>query len=218
MWIMCSETNSNFHKILSSTKAVWDNLTLQKAHDLVAPEVAWTSKRIEATLESLLSDIALNPHMRVLELGCGLGRLLKPLAQKYACSFCGIDLSQDILAYAKDSLEGLENVFLKQNDGVTIPFEDESFDFCFSVCVFQHIGLREVQKKYVREAYRVLKPGGVFKLQHLKGDGREYLNGYNGYTPRDLEDLKELLSPFINISITPENIRGSLWYWNTCIK
>ena len=43
-------------------------------------------------------------------------------------------------------------------------FADESFDLVYSYAVFQHIPSRDVVMQYLREARRVLKPGGLLAL------------------------------------------------------
>ena len=45
------------------------------------------------------------------------------------------------------------------------PFADESFDFVYSYAVFQHIPSLDVVMNYLREARRVLKPGGLLRVQ-----------------------------------------------------
>ena len=49
------------------------------------------------------------------------------------------------------------------------PLPDACFDLVFSYIVFQHIPSAAVIRSYVREAGRVLKPGGAFKFQ-VNGD------------------------------------------------
>ena len=44
-------------------------------------------------------------------------------------------------------------------------FPDDKFDFVYSYAVFQHIPSREVVFRYLREARRVLKPGGILRCQ-----------------------------------------------------
>lgn len=46
-------------------------------------------------------------------------------------------------------------------DGTALPYEDNSFDFCFSLSSIEHFGGHEASRKAVQEMGRVLKPGGV---------------------------------------------------------
>lgn len=111
---------------------------------------------------------------RVLEIGCGIGRL----AELYDC---GIDISKEML---KKAPKGKGH---KVCDGQSIPYPDKSFDSIFSVQVFQHIP--DIQP-YIDEAYRVLKPGGRFIFQFVRGASKDgpmsfkhlpRLNGWKDY-------------------------------------
>lgn len=106
-------------------------------------------------------------YANVLEIGCGVGRFLKPLACRFK-DVTGVDISREMLKTARRYLKGLPNVTMQLNDGTSLEnFEDESFDYCFSAGVFQHITHIEVILDYIREAVRVLKPGGLFLFQFV---------------------------------------------------
>lgn len=96
---------------------------------------------------------------RVLEIGCGIGRLLKP-------HWFGIDISQRMINLAKN-LKPICNYAVC--DGRTIPFEDEYFDHVYCVLVFQHIPFEGVVA-YIKETARVLKDNGTFRFQFIEGD------------------------------------------------
>ena len=96
---------------------------------------------------------------RVLEIGCGIGRLLKP-------HWFGIDISQRMLDMAKNKKPECN---YQLSDGRTIPYEDNYFDFVYCVLVFQHIPF-DGFVQYVQETARVLKPGGRFVFQMIEGE------------------------------------------------
>jgi ubiquinone/menaquinone biosynthesis C-methylase UbiE len=54
-----------------------------------------------------------------------------------------------------------ENLDAYQMDGTDLKFEDNSFDFAYSLSSIEHFGNRESVEKAMCEIYRVLKPGGV---------------------------------------------------------
>lgn len=100
----------------------------------------------------------------LLEIGCGVGRFMQP----FACRFkhvTGIDISRVMLARARRYCASLPNITYLLNDGASIPLPDASVDYCVSAGVFQHITDAEVILNYIREALRVLVPGGVFLFQ-----------------------------------------------------
>ena len=99
----------------------------------------------------------------VLEIGCGPGRILAPMATHFR-RVVGIDFSSDMVQYARHRLRTYSNVEVIQNDGRTIPLPDRSIDFVYSVIAFQHMNLDTI-KAYFSEAHRVLKRGGLFRFQ-----------------------------------------------------
>lgn len=110
-------------------------------------------------------------QMRVLEIGCGAGRVTGPLSQVFG-EVHGFDVSGEMIQQARQALAGRPNVFLYKNNGMDLSvLGDLKFDFAFSIVVFQHIPRHEVVESYVREVNRVLRPGALFKFQ-LQGDPR----------------------------------------------
>jgi SAM-dependent methyltransferase len=77
-----------------------------------------------------------------------------------------VDVSGEMIAHARAALAGVPNVFLYRNNGMDLSVvPDLPFDFAFSVIVFQHIPSRSVIENYFREIARLLRPGGLFKVQ-----------------------------------------------------
>lgn len=104
-------------------------------------------------------------HWRALEIGCGPGRLMRPMARHFS-EIHGVDVSDEMIARAKEKLTDIPNAFPHATDGASLTqFPDESFDFIYSYAVFQHIPAREVVYQYLREIRRVLKVGGLARLQ-----------------------------------------------------
>src|SRR5690606_37698425 len=98
---------------------------------------------------------------RFLEIGCGPGRLMRPMSERCA-EIHGIDVSDEMVARARRNLSGIDHAHAHVGTGSTLEkFEDQSFDFVYSYAVFQHIPSRDVVFSYLREAVRVLKPGGL---------------------------------------------------------
>lgn len=116
---------------------------------------------------------------KVLEIGCGVGRLLQE-------NYVGVDTSKEMVKIATQRTGN--NVVL--NDGRTLPFENESFDSVYSYLVFQHLP-KDAVAKYIQEAYRVLKPKGRFVFQCILGDEDEPFSKH-----LELNFLKSNLSIF----------------------
>jgi SAM-dependent methyltransferase len=102
---------------------------------------------------------------RALEIGCGPGRLLRPMSQ-YFDQIYGVDVSDAMVRLAREKLEGIPNAFPYAIGGSDLRmFPDRHFDFVYSYAVFQHIPSGDVVFSYLRETVRVLKPGGIARLQ-----------------------------------------------------
>jgi SAM-dependent methyltransferase len=102
---------------------------------------------------------------KALEIGCGPGRLMRPLSADFS-EIHGIDVSDEMIRLAAEKLRGIPNAHVHHAARSDLSlFADESFDFIYSYAVFQHIPSREVVLGYLTEARRVLKPGGVLRCQ-----------------------------------------------------
>ncbi len=103
---------------------------------------------------------------RLIDLGCGTGRLLLAMAQR-GCRVVGIDLSGEMLhvAAAKARAAGLPVSLLRANLARLESVADASFDY--AACLFSTLGMvrgAENRRAVVGQAYRVLRPGGRFVL------------------------------------------------------
>lgn len=102
---------------------------------------------------------------RALEIGCGLGRLMLPLAPLFG-EIHGVDVSEEMVRRARENLARIPHAHVHLTGGADLAaFADESFDFVYSYAVFQHIPSRDVVFAYLHEARRVLKPDGIFRFQ-----------------------------------------------------
>ncbi len=108
-------------------------------------------------------------QMKVLEIGCGAGRVTRALAGIFG-EVHAVDISGEMVRQARQSLADLDNVHIEQNNGRDLTVLGElRVDFAFSTIVFQHIPSKEVIESYIRDVHRLLRPGGLFKFQ-VQGD------------------------------------------------
>jgi arsenite methyltransferase len=131
----------------------------------------------------------LNPGETVLDLGSGGGidvllsaRRVGPTGKAY-----GLDMTHDMLALARENQKkaGLENVEFLKGEIENIPLPDNSVDVIISNCV---INLSGDKDRVLREAFRVLRPGGRFAVSDVVVRGE-----------------------------VPEEIRRSMLLWVGCI-
>jgi SAM-dependent methyltransferase len=159
----------------------WDQRARENARYYVCTAAKeWTDDEFFATGErSVAEDIRTDMEnicqgkspreMRVLEIGCGVGRMTRALANLFG-EVHGVDVSGEMVRQAALALRDRPNAFVYQNNGKDLTVVPPlSFDFAFSSIVFQHIPSREVIENYVREVHRLLRPGALFKFQ-VQGD------------------------------------------------
>lgn len=130
------------------------------AHSLGDPEVLEKSTLEVVQLFERLGVLGTDRY--ALEIGCGIGRFLIPLAPRLA-SIHGTDISPRMIETARRHCAGLSNVSLTVTSGRDLSgFEPASFDLVFAADSFPYIHhtSRALAALHVREAARVLRPGG----------------------------------------------------------
>ena len=141
-------------------------------------------------------DLDLRPLDVVVEIGCGVGRLTRPIARA-AGRVVAIDVSSEMLALARSQNDWLEGVEWMLGDGRTLAgVGDASADVCLSYVTFQHIPDPAVTLGYVAEMGRVLRDGGFALFQvsndaavhRARRDLRGCLRALVGRGPRGTRD------------------------------
>src|SRR5262249_7947695 len=77
----------------------------------------------------------------------------------------GVDISREMVTRAREALAGRGNIEVFPTSGRLKPMSNASLDLVFSFIVFQHIPSKRAVIRYIREASRVLRGGGVFRFQ-----------------------------------------------------
>src|SRR5580658_11040079 len=111
-----------------------------------------TINALEAELRRV--PIAERVGWKALEIGCGPGRLMRPMSRHFV-EIHGVDVSDEMIGLAREKLRDLPNAYPHLTSGASLAeFEDDSFEFVYSYAVFQHIPAREVIVSYLREIHR----------------------------------------------------------------
>jgi SAM-dependent methyltransferase len=121
--------------------------------------------------ETFRLQCRLEPHHRVLEIGCGAGRMAMPFESFLTSgTYVGVDIREDYIGWANQHLGSaklsfklldLANPHYRKSGSdaaqAILPFADADFDFIFLTSVFTHLNSREMAN-YVRECARLLRP------------------------------------------------------------
>jgi SAM-dependent methyltransferase len=156
----------------------WNRRALEDLHFYVAfgrrsqqeEEFLASAAEVTSALEPEFSRLPpASPDRRsALEIGCGPGRLMRPMSKHFG-EIHGVDISDEMIRVATEQLKDIPHAHVHVTPDSTLSmFADRSFDFVYSYIVFQHIPNRDVVLNYLRESGRVLKPGGILRCQ-LRG-------------------------------------------------
>jgi SAM-dependent methyltransferase len=183
--------------------------------DAAAPRsLAWYASqrgvRSLAEIATVLHHARLKPNHRVLEVGCGVGRIALSLAKSCA-HVTATDLSpksvEQLMIHAGE--RGLKNIQSECIDANSIDFH-ESFDRVVAVQVVQHIPSLELRRDAVHRMLKALKPEGKAIIVHYRWGGiiRDSKEGAHddgryriAFTAEDLIDLLESVG-FTRVRVT----------------
>ncbi|MGN6548730.1 MAG: class I SAM-dependent methyltransferase [Pararhizobium sp.] len=130
-----------------------------------------------ADLQALVALVAEKPGARVLDLGCGGGHVAFNAAP-HAGAVTAYDLSPQMLSVVAEEARrrGLSNLVTREGVAEKMPFDDASFDVVLSRYSAHHWQDFEIG---LREAARVLKPGGIAGFVDSVAPGRPLLDTYD---------------------------------------
>jgi SAM-dependent methyltransferase len=156
---------------LRSLREGWDQAARENAIlNICTSRADWTVESFFADGRSEVERVmdklrdVLPGRERALDFGCGVGRLTQALGQ-YFRWVVGVDISPEMVNQAR-KLNGTQGVSFAVTaaSGPALSFGDRSFDLVYSTIVLQHMP-HELQRGYIKEFVRVLKPEGVASFQ-----------------------------------------------------
>ena len=182
---------------MNHAKTFWDNAALD-------PEVRYKYIADEWAFTETFLDLIENNNdgwNNVLEIGCGIGRLLDPLSEKYKeCNFYAIDISDEMIKFAP------------KKDNIKYQEVANNLDLVYSMLVFQHIQDQE-KINYVKLAYDNLKNNGNINIQFVIGEE----NSPYSYQTSKFEIEKMLISIGFN-NLVFENHMHPQWMFVRATK
>jgi len=166
------ERMSDYSKISKRMKEDWDrrvdhNYRFWMSDGHESDEVMWSSG--ERDFKILTRGIEETQDKALVEIGCGVGRLLKAAGKAFK-QVIGVDVSSRAIAKAKDFLAEQSNVEVWEGNGVDLkPLPDGSVDVVVSFAALTSAPTAVIAK-YFTEMHRVLRDDGVVRLQAYLGE------------------------------------------------
>ena len=191
-------------------KGVWNSVSEDEDHAKAAVAGYTDESRFrdmaDATVSLLEGTVGIQPTDVFLEIGAGVGRVGPALAPRVK-RWIATDVSENMLVHARRRCEGLDNVdFIAVNGWDLQPVPDESVDVVYCTVVFMHLDEWD-RYGYVKEAMRVLRPGGrvyVDNVNLLGDDGWAFFLK----TAHDYQPLERPAN--VSKTSTPQELRAFL--------
>jgi SAM-dependent methyltransferase len=150
--------NDLFNKIIQGLDKLGKDLANVTLDDL--QPVDEFHIRGDAATRELIELAEFTPEMHILDVGCGIGGSTRRLSQETGCRVTGIDLSEAYIDTAErltQLLDMQENVEFRACSALELPFKEGSFDGVWSLQMNMNV---EDKLSWLKETYRVIKPGG----------------------------------------------------------
>lgn len=162
---------SDLSKLASQMKADWDRRIGHDYRFWMSDGYASDAAMWEAgarDFDVITKGLYPGSSTTIVDLGCGVGRLLKA-ALNNAGRVIGIDVSQKAIEKARSLLGANPRLELLLGNGTDLyPLVDDSVDLLISFATFGSIPAA-VSAAYLRDIQRVLKPGGIARIQMYAG-------------------------------------------------
>lgn len=168
-------------------RGYFDNKPLDKLKTTITPN--WDDQYIQKTVRWLnIPKTACN----ILEIGCGIGRLLRPIQRLAHVQHCyGVDASHSMVKEAKQYC-GSNNTsvyWCPGNGEFDAPETD--IDFVFAWLVFQHIADTQTVLRYCANMAQTLRVNGIIKCQLLANDEQPGKDLWTWHDPSTIQQVLE---------------------------
>jgi SAM-dependent methyltransferase len=170
----------------------WNHAALHMPREVTATfdaqdwETYWESGRRQVgTLLALARRAGPLGSGLAVEIGCGLGRLTRPLAGHFE-RVIGVDIADEMLKIARRDAAAPNIAYELLKPGERLPVDDDAADLLLAWTVFRHVS-RSAFEGYLDEARRVLRPGGslLFEAQVRDRGPRFEPPPYDSFTERE---------------------------------
>ena len=160
----------------------WDQAAKQVNFNL---EIDWSG------LQNLVC-----PQARLLDFGCGYGRIGKQLIDNGFLNVVGVDSSFGMVLRGQGVCPTLPLIHSSERG---LPFADDSFDAVVICAVLTTIAEKMERKRAIKEIMRVLKPGGIVHLSEFSApEEKEFSSGFGvGMRYSRPSDYRNMFGEFV---------------------
>ena len=178
--------NPRFLEYLKRQKAFWETsdeetARFKRVFTGERTEEEWAASAQRDTTQ-VLQGVSLPEDSAVLELGCGVGRILEQVRRRVPSRrLVGVDISESMLRFARRRLGKDPRIGLVLTNGCSLSsISDTSINLAYSVDVLIHIHDAQMLLEYLREVRRVLKSGGMFRFNLRRFNPEGFSNSLGG--------------------------------------
>src|SRR5208283_1568437 len=156
---------AQFHFVEDYERLVAHLIETYPLDEAMSRAVGGGFQEIGAIEAEVMRYAGLKDGMRLIDLGCGSGRLASVLGQSMKIEYTGIDIVQSLIDYAKSKSPTNYRFFLHR--ALNMPSPDNVCDFVAAFSVFTHL-LPAESFIYLEDIRRTLKPGGKLVFSFLE--------------------------------------------------
>ncbi len=134
-------------KLIKKTKEDYNKIS---AHFSSTRQYNWPD------IADAINTLELEKNQKVVDLGCGNGRLFEVL-EKYGVEYFGLDISEELINLAKNAYPRGKFVV---SDILKTPYKKNEFDAVISIAALHHIPSKKLRRETIEEISRITRPGG----------------------------------------------------------
>jgi ubiquinone/menaquinone biosynthesis C-methylase UbiE len=140
-------------------------------------------------LEPMRKHFERDERFRLLEVSCGTGVSTYPLAKTFEnARIIATDLSEDYVKHSRKTYSNLKNVSFRVEQGEDLQSKDNSFDAWCSTYMFHELP-KDVRTAVLKEAFRVLKPGGhIYMVDSIQEGDNPIFEGLLDSFPQNFHE------------------------------
>src|SRR5215469_2611070 len=159
------------NELIEKMRRDWDRRAVENhRYYIVNSRTDWSDEEFWKTGETNVSQYVLTDmgnvcqgrrpaDMKVLDFGCGAGRVTRALARVFG-EVHGVDISGEMIGIARKTLGHLPNVRFHHSNGSDLDvLGDQRFDFAFAFSVFHHVPSKAAIANCIAEVGKHLRPG-----------------------------------------------------------